>query len=135
MAIAKRLKRAAVAVLTVLGLLLWLVALLLFTRVTENSDEFASRQDVILLINSVGIGVLLILIVSNLWQLVRDYRRHVPGSRLRARMVSLLVMVAVTPLVGPRARQRGSEELLASSASLRCAAATDSLVVGSSPGL
>ena len=100
MAIAKRLKRAAVAVLTVLGLLLWLVALLLFTRVTENSDDFASRQDVILLINSVGIGVLLILIVSNLWQLVRDYRRHVPGSRLRARMVSLLVMVAVTPLVG-----------------------------------
>jgi PAS domain S-box-containing protein len=100
MAIAKRLKRAAVAVLTVLGLLLWLVALLLFTRVTENSDEFASRQDVILLINVVGIGVLLVLIVSNLWQLVRDYRRHVPGSRLRARMVSLLVMVAVTPLVG-----------------------------------
>jgi len=100
MAIAKRLKRAAVAVLTVLGLLLWFVALLLFTRVTENSNEFASRQDVILLINSVGIGVLLILIVSNLWQLVRDYRRHVPGSRLRARMVSLLVMVAVTPLVG-----------------------------------
>ena len=100
MAIAKRLKRAAVAVLAVLGLLLWFVALLLFTRVTENSDEFASRQDVILLINSAGIGVLLILIVSNLWQLVRDYRRHVPGSRLRARMVSLLVMVAVTPLVG-----------------------------------
>ena len=100
MAIAKRLKRAAVAVLAVLGLLLWFVALLLFTRVTENSDDFASRQDVILLINSAGIGVLLILIVSNLWQLVRDYRRHVPGSRLRARMVSLLVMVAVTPLVG-----------------------------------
>jgi PAS domain S-box-containing protein len=100
MAVAKRLKRAVVAVLAVLGLLLWFVALLLFTRVTENSDDFASRQDVILLINSVGIGVLLILIVSNLWQLVRDYRRHVPGSRLRARMVSLLVMVAVTPLVG-----------------------------------
>ena len=100
MAIAKRLKRAVVAVLAVSGLLLWFVALLLFTRVTENSNDFASRQDVILLINSVGIGVLLILIVSNLWQLVRDYRRHVPGSRLRARMVSLLVMVAVTPLVG-----------------------------------
>ena len=31
------------------------------------------------------------LIVSNLWQLVRDHRRHVPGSRLRARMVSVLV--------------------------------------------
>jgi PAS domain S-box-containing protein len=100
MAIAKRLKRAVIAVLAVFGLLLWFAALLLFTRVTENSDDFARRQDVILLINSIGIGVLLILIVSNLWQLVRDYRRHVPGSRLRARMVSLLVMVAVTPLVG-----------------------------------
>jgi PAS domain S-box-containing protein len=100
MAIAKRVRRAVVAVLAVLGLLLWAAALLLFTRVTENSDDFASRQTAILLINSVGIGVLLILIVSNLWQLVRDYRRHVPGSRLRARMVSLLVMVAVTPLVG-----------------------------------
>ena len=44
--------------------------------------------------------MLLSLIVSNLWQLVRDYRRHVPGSRLRARMVSVLVMVAITPLVG-----------------------------------
>jgi PAS domain S-box-containing protein len=68
--------------------------------VTENSDEFAQRQNWILLINSVGIGVLLVLIVSNLWQLVRDYRRHVPGSRLRARMVSVLVMVTITPLVG-----------------------------------
>ena len=93
MAIAKRLKRALIAVLAVFGLLLWFAALLLFTRVTENSDDFARRQDVILLINSIGIGVLLILIVSNLWQLVRDYRRHVPGSRLRARMVSLLVAV------------------------------------------
>ncbi len=44
--------------------------------------------------------MLLWLIVSNLWQLVRDHRRHVPGSRLRARMISVLVMVAITPLVG-----------------------------------
>jgi two-component system, NtrC family, nitrogen regulation sensor histidine kinase NtrY len=100
MAVAKRIRRAVVALLAVFGLLLWFAALLLFTRVTENSDELARRWDVILLINSIGIGVLLILIVSNLWRLVRDYRRHVPGSRLRARMVSLLVMIAVTPLVG-----------------------------------
>jgi PAS domain S-box-containing protein len=100
MAVAKRLKRAFISLLAVLGILLWLAALLLFTKVTENSDDFAQRQEWILLINSVGIGVLLVLIITNLWQLVRDYRRHVPGSRLRARMVSVLVMVAVTPLVG-----------------------------------
>jgi PAS domain S-box-containing protein len=100
MAVAKQLKRAFLGLLAVLGILLWFGALLLFTQVTENSDDFARRQDWILLINSIGIGILLVLIVSNLWQLVRDYRRHVPGSRLRARMVSVLVMVAVTPLVG-----------------------------------
>jgi len=100
MAVGKRIRSAFVALLAVVGILLWLVALLSFTRVTENSEEFAQRLLWILIINSVGIGVLLILIVSNLWQLVRDYRRHVPGSRLRARMVSVLVMVAITPLVG-----------------------------------
>ena len=100
MAVGKRIKSAFVALLAVVGILLWLVALLSFTRVTENSDDFARRLTWILIINSIGIGVLLILIVSNLWQLVRDYRRHVPGSRLRARLVSVLVMVAITPLVG-----------------------------------
>jgi PAS domain S-box-containing protein len=100
MAVAKRIRSAFLTLLAVLGILLWLVALLSFTRVTENSADFAQRQYWILLINSIGITVLLVLIVSNLWQLVRDYRRHVPGSRLRARMVSVLVMVAITPLVG-----------------------------------
>ncbi|HVJ30029.1 MAG TPA: two-component sensor histidine kinase, partial [Gammaproteobacteria bacterium] len=100
MAVAKRIRSALLTVLAVLGVLLWLIALLSFTRVTENTADFARRQDWILLINTVGIAVLLSLIVINLWQLVRDYRRHVPGSRLRARMISVLVMVAITPLVG-----------------------------------
>ena len=100
MAVGKRIARALVGLLTAVGIFLWFAALVLFTKVTENSDDFAQGYGWILLINVVGIGVLLVLIVSNLWQLVRDHRRHVPGSRLRARMVSVLVMVAVTPLVG-----------------------------------
>jgi nitrogen fixation/metabolism regulation signal transduction histidine kinase len=100
MAVAKRIRSVFLTLLAVLGIALWLIALLSFTRVTENNDDFAQRQTWILLINSVGIAVLLALIVRNLWQLLRDHRRHVPGSRLRARMVSVLVMVAITPLVG-----------------------------------
>jgi len=100
MAFARRLRSAFVAVLAVVGILLWFVALLLFTRVTENSDDFARLQTWIVPINSIGIVVLLVLIIVNLAQLIRDYRRHVPGSRLRARMVSVLVLVAITPLVG-----------------------------------
>jgi len=100
MVLARRLRSAFFALLAVFGILLWLVALLLFTRVTENTDEFARLQTWIVPINSIGVAVLLLLIVVNLAQLIRDYRRHVPGSRLRARMVSALVLVAVTPLVG-----------------------------------
>jgi len=102
MAVAKRIRSALLTLLAVLGILLWLIALLSFTRVTENTDDFAQPQRLnwILAINTVGIAVLLSLIVTNLWQLVRDHRRHVPGSRLRARMISVLVMVAITPLVG-----------------------------------
>ncbi len=44
MAIAKRIRSAFLTLLAVLGILLWLVALLSFTRVTENSDDFAQRQ-------------------------------------------------------------------------------------------
>jgi nitrogen fixation/metabolism regulation signal transduction histidine kinase len=100
MAIARRLKSAFLALLAVVGILLWFVALLLFTRVTENSDDFGRLTTWIVPINTIGIGVLLVLIIVNVWQLVRDYRREVPGSRLRARMVGVLALVAITPLVG-----------------------------------
>ena len=49
--------------------------------------------------NVIAIVVLLVLIVGNLVRLIRDRRRHVPGARLKARMVTLLVVLAVTPLL------------------------------------
>lgn len=99
MAVGTRIRKALFGLLLVFGILLWLVALLLFSQVAENSDDFARYQFLILLINSVGVAVLLLLIVSNLARLIRDYRRHVAGARLQARMVSLLVILAITPLV------------------------------------
>jgi PAS domain S-box-containing protein len=99
MAIGRRIRDAFYALLLTFGILLWLVALLLFSQVAENSDDFARYRFWILLINSIGIAVLGMLIVVNLSRLIRDYRRHVPGARLKARMVSLLVVLAITPLV------------------------------------
>jgi nitrogen fixation/metabolism regulation signal transduction histidine kinase len=54
---------------------------------------------VILLINIAGVGVLFALMVGNLAKLFRDYRNHVPGSRLKARMVGMFVGLAVLPLL------------------------------------
>jgi nitrogen fixation/metabolism regulation signal transduction histidine kinase len=99
MAVATRLKRLFLILLAALGVLLWLAALLLFSRIAENSDDFSRLQGWILLVNTAGVAVLGALIVTNLVRLVRDFRQHVPGSRLKARMVALLVILAVAPLV------------------------------------
>src|SRR5690606_25108185 len=100
MAVAKRLRRALLAALAIAGILLWFVALLLLSEAVENSDDFARIQPWLVIINTAGITVLVVLIVFNVTQLIKDHRRHVPGSRLRVRLVTLLVMVAVTPLLG-----------------------------------
>lgn len=99
MAFGRRIKRALIVVLLAFGVLLWLTALLLFSRVAEDSDDFARLQNWILLVNSVGVAVLITLIAVNITRLVRQLRRHVPGSRLKLRMITLLVALAVTPLV------------------------------------
>ena len=99
MAIARRLRQVALTLLAIFGLLLWLAALLLFSQIAENSDDFSQALEWILPINTIGIGVLAVLIVLNIVRLFRDYRMHVPGVRLRTRMVLLLVVLAITPLI------------------------------------
>ncbi|MFO7286984.1 MAG: HAMP domain-containing protein [Gammaproteobacteria bacterium] len=99
MAIGRRVRRALWALLLAFGVVLWLAALLLFARVAEDSDDFARLQNWILLVNSLGVALLVTLIAVNLTRLLRDLRRHVPGSRLKLRMITLLVALAVTPLV------------------------------------
>jgi len=88
-----------ILVLSVLGALLWGVGLLMFSQVIEDSDDFARYSVLILTINGVGVAVLIALIGNRLVRLVRDYRRYVPGSRLQARVVSLIGIVAAVPLV------------------------------------
>ena len=99
MAFARRLRQAALILLAAFGLLLWLAALLLFSQIAENSDDFSQWLGWILPINTIGIGILAALIIINVVRLFRDYRMHVPGVRLRTRMVLLLVVLALTPLI------------------------------------
>jgi nitrogen fixation/metabolism regulation signal transduction histidine kinase len=99
MPVGRRLRGVLLTLLLLSGVLLWLSALLLFSRVAENSDDFARLQNWILLVNSIGVAVLVFMIAVNLVRLIRDLRGHVPGSRLKLRMITLLVALAVTPLV------------------------------------
>ena len=68
-------------VLGTVGVALWLVALYLLGSAAQNSAEFDKWLPWILLINITGMLTLFVLLATKLTHLVRDYRRHVPGSR------------------------------------------------------
>ncbi|HEY5623290.1 MAG TPA: two-component sensor histidine kinase, partial [Gammaproteobacteria bacterium] len=94
-----RVRRALITLTLLVGVLVWFSVLMLFSPLAQDSEDFSRALPWILLINLVGIVLLLLLIVASMLRLVRDYRRHVPGSRLKARMMILLVVLAVSPLL------------------------------------
>ncbi|HEY6515545.1 MAG TPA: ATP-binding protein [Steroidobacteraceae bacterium] len=73
--------------------------LLLLAKSVQNSAEFGRLQPWILLLNLAGVFILVVLLARKLWQLVRDYRNHVPGSRLTARTVMIFGSLVVAPLL------------------------------------
>ncbi len=74
-------------------------ALLLLAKSVQNSSAFDRLQPWILLLNITGVIALSVLLARKLWQLVRDYRDHVPGSRLTARTVSIFGALVIAPLL------------------------------------
>src|SRR5689334_4908607 len=76
-----------------------LAALLLLAKSAQNSGEFGRLQPWILLLNLIGVMALSVLLARKLLQLVRDYRDHVPGSRLTARTVAIFGALVIAPLV------------------------------------
>jgi nitrogen fixation/metabolism regulation signal transduction histidine kinase len=83
--------------------LLWsaigLGAFLLLAESVQNSSEFGRLQPWILLVDFCGVIALSVLLARKLWRLVRDYRAHVPGSRLTARTVGIFGALVIAPLL------------------------------------
>src|SRR4051812_5875081 len=74
-------------------------ALLMLAKSAQNSGEFSRLQPYILLLNLIGVIALSVLLARKLLQLVRDYRDHVPGSRLTARTVAIFGALVIAPLL------------------------------------
>jgi nitrogen fixation/metabolism regulation signal transduction histidine kinase len=83
--------------------LLWsaigLGAFLLLAKSVQNSAEFGRLQLWILLVDAFGVIGMSVLLARKLWRLVRDYRAHVPGSRLTARTVGIFGALVIAPLL------------------------------------
>jgi len=97
--VARAIKRGLYALLAATGVGLVLVALFLLSRTTQNSDDFDRLHNVILAINIAGVLVLFMFLIGNLARLLREYRTHVPGAKLKARIVGMFVGLAVLPLL------------------------------------
>ena len=82
-----------------LGVGLAMLALFLLSWTPGNIQDAESLHIVILVINVAGAAVLFSLTLGNLVKLLQDYRNHVPGIRLKARIVAMFVGLAVLPLL------------------------------------
>jgi nitrogen fixation/metabolism regulation signal transduction histidine kinase len=96
---APSLRKAAAAAAMGVGGLLWLSAILFMARTAQHSEPFSRLHPWILMINAAGLVVLLALLATKLAQLVRDWRGHVIGSRLKARMVWTFGVLATLPIL------------------------------------
>jgi len=86
-------------VLGCIGVALWIAALFMLASAAQNADKFDKWLPWILLINISGMLTLSVLLAGKLTRLVRDYRRHVPGSRLKGRTVAIFSALAVAPIL------------------------------------
>src|SRR5580693_3502579 len=91
--------RPSSAVLLILWTAIGIGALLLLLKSVQNSAEFGRLQPAVLILNVIGVFALIVLLTRKLWQLFRDYRDHVPGSRLTARTVMIFGALVVAPLL------------------------------------
>jgi nitrogen fixation/metabolism regulation signal transduction histidine kinase len=95
----KRRLRPSSAAMLILWTAIGAGALLLLLKSVQTSAEFGRLQLPVLILNVIGVIALVILLARKLWQLFRDYRDHVPGSRLTARTVMIFGALVVAPLL------------------------------------
>jgi nitrogen fixation/metabolism regulation signal transduction histidine kinase len=68
-------------------------------QTAQNSEQFGRLHPWILMVNVAGLVVLLVLLGAKLVQLVRDWRGHVIGTRIKARMVWTFGVLATLPIL------------------------------------
>jgi PAS domain S-box-containing protein len=78
--------------------LLLLAALHMISAAVQRSEDLGQWFMPLLLFSVVGLVLLFGLVGWNLWQLLRDYRRRVAGSRLSARLSVLFLVLALLPV-------------------------------------
>ncbi|MCB1923732.1 MAG: HAMP domain-containing protein [Gammaproteobacteria bacterium] len=82
----------------VMLVVLLLAALHMISAAVQRSEDLGQWFMPLLLFSVVGLVLLFVLVGWNLWQLLRDYRRRVAGSRLSARLSVMFLVLALLPV-------------------------------------
>lgn len=72
--------------------------MVLLAKTSNSSAELNRLQQVTLIIDGAGIAILVALLFGNIFRLINDLRKHVPGARLKSRMVVAFIALALLPL-------------------------------------
>ncbi|MCK5888569.1 MAG: HAMP domain-containing protein [Methylococcales bacterium] len=86
---------ATVLILILFGFII--LSLQLMSSATLESSALADMYSWLLLGNTLGSVILLILIVFNIYALLRELKKREAGSRLTTRMISLFVVLSIAP--------------------------------------
>ena len=78
--------------------LLLLVSLYTISDATSHSASFGKYYNWLLLCNAIGLIVLSLLIVVNVYKLIVQYRLKTIGSHLTARMIGVFVLLTIIPV-------------------------------------
>lgn len=92
-------KRVLVPFMIFVGVLLLFSSLYMLAQATQNSADFDRLHAWLLILNISGALILLVVTGMNLYRLVHEYRKRIPGSRLTARLVGMLAVLAVVPVI------------------------------------
>ncbi|NOQ35726.1 MAG: PAS domain-containing sensor histidine kinase, partial [Methylococcaceae bacterium] len=82
-------------ILTLFGLIL--LSLQLMSSATQESSQLSEIYTLLLLVNTIGTAILLGLVGVNVYSLAKQLKKKEAGSRLTTRMVSLFVLLALSP--------------------------------------
>ena len=95
----RRLSRVRVSGLVALGALAGIASLVLMATTAQDARLFDRLQAGLLLVNISSVLVLTAMIGRKLYELVRDWRANVPGSRMKARAVLVFSLLALAPVI------------------------------------
>ncbi|MEZ5541241.1 MAG: ATP-binding protein [Pseudomonadota bacterium] len=92
-------RRIGFGMLPMLGLFtLLLVSLSLMSDATHNSQRFGELYSVLLVVNAVGLLILGVLVIVNIFQLIRQLRMNVAGAKMTSRLVIMFAVLSVVPV-------------------------------------